>query len=45
MDPRYKDICEIDSCCIAPLQFKKSCGIIVSPDLLRLVSLLGLGIS
>ena len=43
MDPRYMDICEIDSLSIAPLQCKKSCGIRVGPGLLRLVSLLGLG--
>ena len=45
MDPRYKDICVINSHNIAPLQHKKSCGIRVGPNLLRLVSLLGLGIS
>ena len=47
MDPRYMDICELDTLSIAPLQRKKkkkkrSCGIKVGPDLLRLVSLLGL---
>ena len=46
MDPHYMDICELDTLNIAPLQHKKrSCGIKVGPDLLRLVSLLGLGIS
>ena len=37
-------ICELDTLSIAPLQQKKkkSCGIKVGPDLLRLVSLLGL---
>ena len=45
MDPRYKDIYESDSHRIAPLQCKKNCGIRVGPYLLRLVSLLGLGIS
>ena len=38
MDPCYMDICEIDSFSIAPLQRKKSCGIRVGHDLLRLVS-------
>ena len=43
MDPRYLDICELDTLSIAPLQQKKkSCGIKVGSDLLRLVSLLGL---
>ena len=45
MDSRYKDICEVDSRSIAPLEHKKSCGINVGPDLLWLVSLLGLSIS
>ena len=42
MDPRYMDICELDTLSIAPLQQKRSCGIKVGLDLLRLVSLLGL---
>ena len=46
MDPHYMDICEFDTLNIAPLQQKKekkgSYGIKVGPDLLRLVSLLGL---
>ena len=42
MDPRYMDNCEFDSLSIAPLQHKKSCEIKVGPDLLRLVSLLGI---
>ena len=41
MDPRYMDTCEFDTLSIAPLQ-KKIYGIKVGPDLLRLVSLLGL---
>ena len=45
MDPRYMENCEIDPRSIAPLQRRKSCGIRVGPNLLRLVSLLGLGIS
>ena len=39
------DICESDSHAIAPLQRKKNFRIRVGPYLLRLVSLLGLGIS
>ena len=43
MDPHYMDTCELDTLSIAPLHKKKmSCGIKVGPDLLRLVSLLGL---
>ena len=42
MNPRYMDNCEFDSFNIAPLQHKKSCEIKVGPDLLRLVSLLGI---
>ena len=42
MDPHYMDNCEFDSLNIAPLQYKKSCEIKVCPDLLRLVSLLGI---
>ena len=43
MEPHYMDTCEFDALSIAPLQQKKrSCGIKVGPDLLRLVSLLGL---
>ena len=42
MDPRYMDNCEFDSINIAPLQHKNSCVIKVGPDLLRLVSLLGI---
>ena len=44
MDPCYMDTCEFDTLSIAPLQHKKkkkSCGIKVGPDLLRLDSLLG----
>ena len=33
---------EFDSLSIAPLQHKKNCEINVGPDLLRLVSLLGI---
>ena len=42
MDPRYMDICKLDTLSIARLHKKKSCEIKVGPDLLRLVSLLGL---
>ena len=42
MDPHYIDNYEFDSLNIAPLQHKKSCEIKVDPDLLRLVSLLGI---
>ena len=43
MDPRYMDTCEFDTLSSAPLNKKKrSCGIKVGPNLLRLVSLLGL---
>ena len=42
MDPCYMDNCEFDSLSIATLQHKKSCEIKVGPDLLRLVSLLGI---
>ena len=43
MDPCYMDTCEFDTLSIAPLQKKKgSYGIKVGPDLLRLVSLIGL---
>ena len=47
MDPYYMDTYEFDTLNIAPLQKKKkrkkrSCGIKVCLDLLRLVSLLGL---
>ena len=42
MDPRYMDNCEFVSLNIAPLQHKKSCEIKAGPDLLRLVSLLGI---
>ena len=42
MDPRYMDNYEFDSLSIAPLQHKKSCEIKVGPNLLRLVSLLGI---
>ena len=49
MDPRYMDTCEFDTLSIAPLHTKKkekkkrgSYGIKLGPDLLRLVSLLGL---
>ena len=42
MDPCYMDNCEFNSLIIAPLQHKKSCDIKVGPDLLRLVSLLGI---
>ena len=41
MDPRYMDNYEFDSLSIAPLQHKKSCEIKVGPNLLRIVSLLG----
>ena len=41
MDPRYMDNYEFDSLSIAPLQPKKSCKIKAGPDLLRLVSVLG----
>ena len=44
MDPRYLDTCEFDTLNIALLQKKKkrSYEIKVGPNLLRLVSLLGL---
>ena len=42
MDPRYMDNCEFDSLSIAPLLHKKSCEIKAGPDLLRLVSLVGI---
>ena len=42
MDPRYMDTSEFDPLSIAPLHKKMSYGIKVGPDLLRLVSLLGL---
>ena len=42
VDPRYMDNCEFDSLSIAPLHHKKSCEIKVGPDLLRLVSVLGI---
>ena len=42
MDPCYMDNFEFDSLNIAPLQHKKSCEIKAGPDLLRLVSLLGI---
>ena len=46
MDPRYMDTHEFDTLSIAPLQQKKkkkkSCGLKVGPDILRLVSLIGL---
>ena len=42
MDPRYMDNCEFDSLSISPLHHKKSCEIKAGPDLLRLVSLLGI---
>ena len=45
MDPRYMENYEFDSLSIAPLQHKKSYEIKVGPDLLRLVSLLGIEIS
>ena len=42
MDPCYMDNCEFNSLSIAPLQHKKSCEIKAGPDLLKLVSLLGI---
>ena len=42
MDPGYMDNCEFNSLSIAPFKHKKSCDIKVGPDLLRLVSLLGI---
>ena len=42
MDPRYMDNYEFNSLSIAPLQHKKSVEIKTGPDLLRLVSLLGI---
>ena len=43
MDPHYLDTCEFNTLNIAPLQKKKrSYGIKVGPDLLRLIRLLGL---
>ena len=47
MDPRYMDTCEFDTLSIEPLlkqikKKKRSYGIKVGPDLLRLVSLLSL---
>ena len=41
MDPRYRGNYEFNSLNIAPLQHKKSCEIKAGPNLLRLVSLLG----
>ena len=48
MDPRYMDICGLDTLSIAPLQQKRkkkkrSYGIKVGLDLFRFVSLLGFG--
>ena len=42
MDPRYIENYEFDSLSIAPLQHKKNREIKAGPDLLRLVSLLGI---
>ena len=42
MDPCYMDTCEFDTSVLHPYKKKKSYGIKVGPDLLRLVSLLGL---
>ena len=42
MDPRYMENCEFDFLIIAPVQHKKICEIKVGPDLLRLVSMLGI---
>ena len=42
MDPCDMDNYEFDSLSIARLQHKKSCEMKASPDLLRLVSLLGI---
>ena len=42
MDPRYMDTCEFNTLNNAPLHKKRSYEIKVGPDLLRLVSLLGL---
>ena len=42
MDLRYMDNYEFDSLSIASLQHKKSCEIKAGPDLLRLVSVLGI---
>ena len=42
MDPRYMDTCEFNTLNITPLQQKKELWNKVGPDLLRLVSLLGL---
>ena len=42
MDPRYIDNFEFNSLSITPLQHKKNCEIKVDPDLLRLVSVLGI---
>ena len=42
MDSRYMENYEFDSLSIAPLQHKKSCEIKAGPDLLKLVSLLGI---
>ena len=42
MDPRYMDNYEFDSLSITPLQRKNSCEIKAGPDLLRLVSVLGI---
>ena len=42
MDPRYMDNYEFDTLSIAPLQHKKSCEIKVGPNLLKLVSVLGI---
>ena len=41
MVPRYMDNCEFETLIIVPLQQKKSCETNEAPDLLRLVSLLG----
>ena len=42
MDPHFMDNYEFESLNVAPLQHKKSSAIKVGPNLLRLVSLLGI---
>ena len=45
MDHRYMDTCEFDTLSITPIQQKEGVsGIKVGPDLLRLVSLVGLAL-
>ena len=45
MDPHYMDFGEVDSSALHPYNTKKSCGIIVGPNLFGFVSMLGYGSS